>query len=83
MKSMPEEFQKIISEEIISGGEKMSAMTVNGQQEFMDKLKASGVTFVEPDLEAYQAVAKGFYTQELHPKWSPDMWDKLQQAIHY
>lgn len=81
-KSMPKEYQKIISEEIIRGGKEMSAMTVNGQQKFIDKLKAKGVTFVEPDLGAYQAKAKGFYDQKLHPKWSPDMWDKLQQAIH-
>lgn len=82
-KSMPEDYQRIISEEIIRGGEEMSAMTVDGQQEFVDKLKAQGVSFVEPDLDAYQAAAKGFYSQELHPKWSPDMWQKLQQAIHY
>ena len=81
-KSMPEEYQKIITEEIISGGEKMSSMTVNGQKEFMDKLKSKGVTFVEPDVEAYKALAKGFYTQELHPKWSQGIWDKLQQSIH-
>ncbi len=83
LKSMPEEYQQIISEEIIRGGEKMSEMTVNGQQEFIEKLTAAGVSFVEPDLDAYQAKAKGFYDQNLHPKWPPDMWDKLQKAIHH
>ena len=80
-KSIPAEYQQIISEEIMRGGEKMSEMTVNGQQEFIEKLKAQGVTFVEPDLDAYQAKAKGFYDQKLHPQWPANMWDQLQKAI--
>jgi len=80
-KSLPAEYQTILTEEIIRGGEEMSRMTVEGQQGFMDKLKANGVTFVEPDLAAYQAKAKAFYDQKLHPKWPADMWDILQKAI--
>jgi len=80
-KSLPAEYQTILTEEIIRGGEQMSKMTVDGQQGFVDKLKANGVTFVEPDLAAYQAKAKAFYDQKLHPKWPADMWDILQKAV--
>ena len=81
-KSLPDAYQKVLTEEIIRGGEKMSGMTVDGQKGFMDKLEAKGVSFVEPDLDAYQAKARAFYDQKLHPKWPPDMWEKLQAAIH-
>ena len=78
-KSLPEEWQQILTEEIIWGGEIMSKMTVTNQDKFKEKLAANGVKLVQPDIALYKARSKAFYT--LDKRWPKDIYDQLMNVI--
>ena len=78
-KSLPEEWQQILKEEITKCGEMMSKMTVENQRKFKEDLAAKGVKFVEPEILLYKAKSKDFYTMD--KRWPPDIYDQMMTAI--
>jgi len=77
--SLPKYVQQILVEEVQKGGEEMSQMTVEQQEEFKKKLAEQGVSFVQPDIEAYKRVTRPFYYN--YPGWPPDLYERIQKII--
>jgi TRAP-type C4-dicarboxylate transport system substrate-binding protein len=78
--SLPKDVQQVLVEEIKRGGEMMSRMTIEKQEEYKRKFAEEGVTFVKADVEAYKGATRPFYKR--FPEWPPDIYDQVQEVIH-
>ncbi|MCF8480415.1 MAG: C4-dicarboxylate TRAP transporter substrate-binding protein [Rhodospirillum sp.] len=47
--------------------------------ELIEKMKATGVTVIEPDVEAFRAATLSVYDQ--FPAWSPGLYDTIQDQL--
>jgi tripartite ATP-independent transporter DctP family solute receptor len=78
--SLSPEDQKILLEEAETAGEIITALTLDRQQGFRDKLEAAGVTFIsDVDRAAFREKTKVVYTE--NPKWSPGLYKKVRAAM--
>jgi len=69
---LPKDVQQILIEEGAKGGAEMTRLTLATQDDYVAKLKASGVTFVtDVDVPAFQKATASVYT--VFPKWSPGL----------
>jgi len=72
--------QKILLEEAETAGEIITALTLDREQGFREKLEANGVTFVtDVDRKALAEKTKVVYGQI--KQWSPGLYDKVQAAM--
>ncbi len=78
--SLPADVQTIMLEEGTKAGEFMTRLTLEKQQEYVDKFKAAGVTFVDDvDVPAFQKATNAVYGA--FPKWSPGLHDQVTAIL--
>ncbi|HXV23091.1 MAG TPA: C4-dicarboxylate TRAP transporter substrate-binding protein [Alphaproteobacteria bacterium] len=78
--SLSPEHQQILLEEAEIGGEIITALALDREQGFREKLEAAGVTFVtDVDREAFREKSKSTYTQI--KQWSPGLYDTVRNAM--
>ena len=74
------EDQRILLEEAETAGEIITALSLDREQGFREKLEANGVTFVtDVDRQALKAKTKVVYSQI--KQWTPGLYDKVQAAM--
>jgi TRAP-type C4-dicarboxylate transport system substrate-binding protein len=78
--SLSPEHQQILLEEAEIGGEIITALALDREQGFREKLEAAGVTFVtDVDREAFREKSKSTYAQI--KQWSPGLYDTVRSAM--
>jgi tripartite ATP-independent transporter DctP family solute receptor len=78
---LPPEMQQILLEEAEIGGEIITALALDREQGFREKLEAAGVTFVDDvDPAAFQDKTKVVYAQ--FKEWTPGLYDTVQAAMN-
>lgn len=69
---LPKDVQQVLLEEGAKAGTEMTRLTLAGQDEYITKFKAAGVTFVNDiDIPAFQKATASVYTA--FPKWTPGL----------
>jgi TRAP-type C4-dicarboxylate transport system substrate-binding protein len=78
--ALPADLQEIILEEAELAGEIITALTLDREQGFREKLEAAGVTFVDDvDRDAMQESTRGVYLA--FDEWTPGLYETVQAAI--
>jgi TRAP-type C4-dicarboxylate transport system substrate-binding protein len=79
-KSLPADIQKVLVEEGAKGGTEMTRLTLAMNDEYVKKLKAGGITFVEDvDVAAFQKATTPVY--KAFPKWSPNLHETVMSVL--
>lgn len=78
-KTLPADHVKLIHETAKAAGEYSQKIVTEQDAEFLEKMKAAGVTVVQPDVAAFREATKSVYTQ--FPKWSPGLYDTIQKEL--
>ncbi|MEJ7669750.1 MAG: C4-dicarboxylate TRAP transporter substrate-binding protein [Casimicrobiaceae bacterium] len=77
---LPPDVQQVLLEEGKKAGDYMTKLTLEQQQDYMNKFKAAGVTFVtDVDLPAFQKATAGVYAA--FPKWSPGLHSQVTKIV--
>ena len=78
--ALPADLQAIVLQEAETAGEIITALTLDREQGFREKLEAAGVTFVDDvDRAALGEKSKAAYSQ--FPDWTPGLYDTVQKAL--
>ena len=78
--SLPADVQKILLEEADTAGEIITALALDREQGFREKLEAAGVTFVsDVDRNAFREKSKTAYSQI--KQWSPGLYETVRAAM--
>lgn len=78
--ALPADLQEIVLEEAELAGEVITALTLDREQGYREKLEAAGVTFVDDvDRDAMREKTKGVYLA--FEDWTPGLYDTVQAAI--
>jgi tripartite ATP-independent transporter DctP family solute receptor len=78
--ALPPDVQAILLEEAETAGEIITALTLDREQGFREKLEAGGVTFVsDVDRDALREKSKAAYSQI--KQWSPGLYDTVRAAM--
>ena len=78
--SMPADLQAIMLDEAEIAGEIITALALDREQGFRDKLEGEGVTFVaDVDREAFSAKSKVTYSQIA--QWTPGLYETVRKAM--
>jgi TRAP-type C4-dicarboxylate transport system substrate-binding protein len=78
--SMPAAYQKIVMEEFLAGGVKVTKMMQESHDDYIKKLTEAGVKIVKPDVAQYKAKVQPFYTEE-KTKWTADDYKQVLAAL--
>lgn len=77
---LPADVQQVLLEEGRKAGDYMTKLTLDQHQDYMNKFKAAGVTFVtDVDLPAFQKATAGVYT--VFPKWTPGLHGQVTKIV--
>jgi len=77
---LPPDVQQVLLEEGKKAGDYMTKLTLEQQQDYVNKFKAAGVTFVtDVDLPAFQKATAGVYAA--FPKWSPGLHSQVTKIV--
>lgn len=77
---LPADVQQVLLEEGKKAGDYMTKITLEQQQDYVNKFKAAGVTFVtDVDVPAFQKATAGVYNA--FPKWSPGLHDQVVKIV--
>jgi len=77
---LPPDLQAILLEEAEIAGEIITALTLDREQGFREKLQAAGVTFVDDvDRNAMKEKSKAAYSQ--FKDWTPGLYETVQEAL--
>jgi len=77
---LPAEVQKVLLEEGKKAGDEMTRLTLDLQNDYVNKFKAAGVTFVsDVDLGAFQKSTSSVY--QAFPKWTPGLHATVMSAL--
>lgn len=76
---LSEEQQTIISEEFEKGMEENLAETNKAEEEYIDLLKAEGVTIHEVDSDAFMKAAEPVYGK--FPQWTPGIYERIIEEL--
>jgi TRAP-type C4-dicarboxylate transport system substrate-binding protein len=77
---LPADVQKVLLEEGKKAGDEMTRLTLELQNDYVNKFKAAGVTFVsDVDLGAFQKSTSGVY--KTFPKWTPGLHDTVMGVL--
>jgi tripartite ATP-independent transporter DctP family solute receptor len=78
---LPAEMQQILLEEAEIGGEIITALTLDREQGFREKLQAAGVTFVD-DVDRAAFADKTEVVYEQFKEWTPGLYDTVRGAMN-
>ena len=78
--SMPAAYQKVVMEELLAGGAKVTKMMQESHDDYIKKLTEAGVKIVKPDVAQYKAKVQPFYTEE-KTKWTADDYKQVLDAL--
>ena len=77
---LPPDVQRILTEEGKKAGDEMTRLTLELQNDYVNKFKAAGVTFVsDVDLAAFQKSTSSVYNA--FPKWTPGLHNTVLGAL--
>ena len=77
---LPPDVQTILLEEGKKAGEYMTKLTLDQQQDYMNRFKAAGVTFItDVDIPAFQKATTSVYAA--FPKWTPGLYDTVTKIV--
>jgi tripartite ATP-independent transporter DctP family solute receptor len=77
---LPADTQKILLEEGMRAGNEMTRLTLELQNDYVNKFKAAGVQFApDVDLAAFQKVTSSVY--KAFPKWTPGLHETVLAAM--
>jgi TRAP-type C4-dicarboxylate transport system substrate-binding protein len=76
---LPASCQGVLISAFQTQGEIYSDQMNDITMETIKDLKATGVTFVQPDIEAYRKATAGFYTA--FPEWPAGLVDEVRAAM--
>lgn len=77
---LPKDVQQVLLEEGRKAGDYMTRLTLEQQQNYIERFKQAGVTFVDDvDLPAFQKATASVYAA--FPKWSPGLHDSVMSII--
>ena len=77
---LPADVQKVLLEEGKKAGDEMTRLTLESQNDYVNKFKAAGVTFVsDVDIGAFQKSTSSVYSA--FPKWTPGLHDTVLGAL--
>ena len=77
---LPPDVQRILMEEGKKAGDEMTRLTLELQNDYVNKFKAAGVTFVsDVDLAAFQKSTSSVYNA--FPKWTPGLHSTVLGAL--
>ncbi len=80
--SLPPDIQKILLEEGARAGDYMTKLTLERQDDYIEKFKSAGVTFVtDVDQDAFRKATKTVYSA--FPKWTPGLYEKVEGILGY
>ncbi len=78
--SMPEEYQQILLDAVYRAGADFTAYSLSSEAEYRQKMEAAGVTFIEPDVNAFaQKVAAMYTSGDL--SFSEGLYEEIQKII--
>jgi len=73
---LPKDIQQVLLEEGRKAGEHMTKLTLEQQDDYVNRFKQAGVTFVsDVDIPAFQKATASVY--KAFPKWSPGLHEKV------
>ena len=78
--SLNGEQQEVLREAFRWGGEQFTTRTIENAADQRQELEDAGITFVEVDRDAYQAIADSVYTEENFPEWGDGALDRVREA---
>jgi tripartite ATP-independent transporter DctP family solute receptor len=73
------EFQRILQETAVEAGNYMNELVLKAEKDDLERLKAKGMTVIQPDVEAFRQATKEVY-KKLADKWQPNFWQRLQDT---
>jgi TRAP-type transport system periplasmic protein len=77
---LPKDVQQVLLEEGRKAGEHMTKLTLDQQDDYVNRFKQAGVTFVsDVDIPAFQNATAGVY--KAFPKWSPGLHEKVNGIL--
>ena len=76
---LPGDVQALLLEEGARAGAEQTRLTQTMQQDYIDKFKAAGVSFVECDLEAFRKATAPVYSA--FPKWTPKLHETVLATL--
>lgn len=77
---LPAEVQAILLEEGARAGDEQTRLTLAMNQEYIDKFKGVGVTFVESDVAAFRKATAPVYSA--FPKWTPKLHETVLATLN-
>lgn len=76
--ALSDEDRAILMEEFRTGGQELTALSADLENEIRTEFEAQGVTFHEADVEAYREKTASFYTS--FPAWPDGLYDQIRAA---
>lgn len=77
---LPKDIQQVLLEEGEKAGEYMTKLTLEREQDYIEKFKAAGVTVVDDvDLAAFAKATESVYSA--FPKWTPGLHKQVQAIL--
>ncbi|CAM5197107.1 Tripartite ATP-independent transporter DctP family solute receptor OS=Castellaniella defragrans OX=75697 GN=HNR28_003420 PE=3 SV=1 [Castellaniella defragrans] len=78
--SLDPDLQKILTEESVKAGRRMTEMTIANDEKLLASLEEQGMTVVrDVDVDSYREATKKVYGE--FPKWTPGSYDKIQAIL--
>ena len=78
--SLEPDLQKILTEESVKAGQRMSEMTMSNDKKILADLEKQGMTVVQDvNVDSYREATKKVYGE--FPKWTPGTYDKIQSIL--
>jgi tripartite ATP-independent transporter DctP family solute receptor len=71
------EWRKLLTEAAYEAGNFQNELILKSEKEYLDKLKAAGMTIVQPDVQAFRAATKDVW-KKVSEKWEPGLYEKIQ-----
>ncbi|GAB3456316.1 C4-dicarboxylate TRAP transporter substrate-binding protein [Insolitispirillum peregrinum] len=78
-KTLPADVVTLLEETGYQAGLYSQKVSAEQDAELIEKMKAAGVTVIEPDVAKFKDATKVVYSQ--FPKWSPGLYDTIQQQL--
>jgi len=76
---LPADVQRVLLEEGKKAGDEMTRLTLALHDDYVQKFKAAGVTFVDVDNAAFQKITAPVY--KAFPKWTPGLHETVMGAL--
>lgn len=77
-KLMSADQQKIFTDTWKEIGQQIEDEYVSKEKEYIDTLKAKGMVFIKPDLEAYRTATKDVWRNFMPKVWGPGVYEKIE-----